>query len=61
MLSGAGEPVAEERLEEEGEGYARCLSERETSLESADISESDISVKSEAAEEGTALSGELGS
>lgn len=62
MFSGAGDALAEERLEDDGEGYGR----REPSAcDRSESSESESSVRSEAIEGeeegGTELSGELGS
>lgn len=64
MFSGAGEVLAEERLEDEGEGYERG---RASEWAISESSESDTSERleseaaGEGADEGTELSGELGS
>jgi hypothetical protein len=65
MLSGAGEALAEERLEEEGDGYERREA-RASERDMTESSESDMSEREESdaagegAEEGTELKGELG-
>ena len=65
MLSGAGDGLAEERLEEEGDGYERREA-RASERDMTDSSESDMSERDESeaagdgAEEGTELKGELG-
>ena len=65
MLSGAGDALAEERLEEDGDGYER-REPRASERDMTESSESEMSdrLESEAAEEGaeegTELKGELG-
>ena len=62
MFSGAGEAIAEERCEEEGEGYERLLLQKVSDREEENSERlSGMSDKSDSTDgdEGTELSGEL--